>query len=174
MNLPHTALLATALFLSSLPVAYADEFEDGRAAYDRGDFKTAMELWRPLAEKGNTKAINNIGLLYANGQGVSADSEEALDLFTEAAEQGNSAAQRNLGLIYQNGQGVERDPVVASMWYNIGSASGDTRASRQGRRLKASMNIAQRLESERLAYEWMVKNYSAAKVNKIYWSRRRR
>ena len=27
--------------------------EDGLAAYERGDYATALRLWRPLAEQGN-------------------------------------------------------------------------------------------------------------------------
>ena len=46
--------VAVAVMLTG--VAVAGPFEDGVAAYDRGDYATALRLWRPLAEEGNPDA----------------------------------------------------------------------------------------------------------------------
>jgi hypothetical protein len=48
----------------------AGPLEDGLAAYQRGDFGVAMELWRPLANQGNDRAQAMLGEMYAQGQGV--------------------------------------------------------------------------------------------------------
>ncbi len=45
-------------------------FDDGMAAYDRGDYETALREFRPLAEQGNALAQHNLGVMYDNGQGV--------------------------------------------------------------------------------------------------------
>jgi hypothetical protein len=45
-------ILALALFG---PVV-AGPFKDGQVAYSRGDYATAMSLWRPLAEQGDAPA----------------------------------------------------------------------------------------------------------------------
>ena len=37
------------------------------AAYSAGDSATAYKLWKPLAEKGNAGAQNNLGHLYLGG-----------------------------------------------------------------------------------------------------------
>jgi hypothetical protein len=52
-------------------------FEDGQAAYERGDYAAAMNHWRPLAEQGNADAEFNLGVMYALGQGVSRDYVQA-------------------------------------------------------------------------------------------------
>ena len=40
--------------------AYAGSLEDGVAAYTKGDFSTAMRLFRPLAESGNRAGLGNL------------------------------------------------------------------------------------------------------------------
>jgi hypothetical protein len=40
---------------------------DGLAAYDAGDYATALGIWRPLAEKGDASAQYDIGLIYTYG-----------------------------------------------------------------------------------------------------------
>jgi hypothetical protein len=39
----------------------AGPFKDGEAAYDRGDYTTALRLYRPIAEQGNSYAQYEIG-----------------------------------------------------------------------------------------------------------------
>ena len=48
----------------------AGPYEDALAAYDRGDYATALRLMRPLAEQGNARAQFNLGVMYTKGQGV--------------------------------------------------------------------------------------------------------
>ncbi len=40
------------------------------AAFDRGDYATALREWRPLAEKGNAIAQSKLGFMYVFGEGV--------------------------------------------------------------------------------------------------------
>ena len=49
--------------------ALAGPWEDGMAAYNRGDYVPAVRLFRPLAEKGNPKAQGVFGKMSARGQG---------------------------------------------------------------------------------------------------------
>ena len=71
MKYVQTLLLATALFLGGA-LAQAGDLEDALRAAQGGDFKTAFELWKPLAEQGNAMAQFNLGVMYDNGEGVSA------------------------------------------------------------------------------------------------------
>jgi hypothetical protein len=48
----------------------AGPLEDGAAALERGDYATAMQLWRPLAEQGDTVVQALLWLMYANDAGV--------------------------------------------------------------------------------------------------------
>ena len=41
-------------------------FDEGKEAYDRKDYATALREWRPLAEQGHAIAQHNLGLLYNN------------------------------------------------------------------------------------------------------------
>ena len=84
---PLTFLLAlTFLFLFSGSV-YGDDFQDGKDAYDRNDYKTAHKLFLPLAEQGHATGQFYLGLMYANGQGVSRDYKEAVKWTRLSAEQ---------------------------------------------------------------------------------------
>ena len=59
--------------------------DEGEAAYDRGDYATAVRLWRPLAEQGYAAAQSNLGVMYAKGQGVSQGYVQAHMWFNLAA-----------------------------------------------------------------------------------------
>jgi len=48
-------------------VATAGPFEDASAAYERGEYATALRLLRPLAEQGDAKAQYKIGLMCEEG-----------------------------------------------------------------------------------------------------------
>jgi TonB family protein len=108
--------------------AVADDMEDGQAAYLRGDYESALRLWRPLAEQGNARAQNNLGVMYENGKGIPEDVAEAIKWYSLAAEQGYAGAQNNLGLIYAIGRGgAPQDQLRAYMWFSLAaqSLSGD-------------------------------------------------
>lgn len=83
------------LFVCAATPVSAGPFEDGRAAYDRGDYATALRLWGPLADQGNPSAQYNLGGMYASSRGVSQgvphDLVQAYKWFSLAA----SRAQRN-------------------------------------------------------------------------------
>ncbi|WP_148132454.1 tetratricopeptide repeat protein, partial [Neisseria sp. HMSC074B07] len=66
----------------------------------------AVQWYRKAAEQGLADAQYNLGMMYANGQGVRQDYAEAVRWFRKTAEQGLAEAQYNLGLAYEQGQGV--------------------------------------------------------------------
>ena len=82
---------------------------DADAAYRRGDYANALRISRPLESLDYAAAQNNLGFMYANGQGVVQDYAEALKWYRLAAAQDYAAAQYNLGFMYANGQGVPQD-----------------------------------------------------------------
>jgi TPR repeat protein len=125
MRLSALMLLA---FLLLPVVAIAGPFEDGKAASDRRDYKTALELWQPLATQGNAEAQTKIGFLYLDGFGVRQDKAKAMKWFKKAAEQGNKDAQWRLGWIYEQGEGVTIDYPEALRWLRAAADQGDERA----------------------------------------------
>ena len=108
--------------------AVAGPFEDGVAAHNRADYGTALRLWRPLADQGDASAQYNLGLMYAEGQGVPQDYAAAMSWYRKAAEQGNAGAQYNLGYMYNNGLGVPQDYAAAAAWYRKAADQGQARA----------------------------------------------
>src|SRR5882672_947566 len=116
-------ILRAVLTLGFSGSVFAAPMEDGQAAYDSGDYATALRMWRPLADQGLARAQNNLGVMYENGKGVPLDINEALKWYRLAAEQGYAGAQNNLGMIYALGRIVPRDPVRAYMWFSLAAAS---------------------------------------------------
>jgi len=97
-------------------------------AYNRGDFTTAMRVFRPLADQGQALGEYLIGLMYANAQGVPENYSEALKWLQKAAEQGEPKAQFSVGLIYFKGLGIPRNYAEASKWYRRSADQGNATA----------------------------------------------
>lgn len=112
-------VIAVALTLSAPVGARAQDFNTGLAAARAGDFATAVEIWRPLAEQGHVSAQNNLGLMYDNGYGVPQDYAEAVKRYRLAAEQGLADAQYHLGGMYYDGDGDLQDYAEAAKWYRL-------------------------------------------------------
>ena len=133
--------------------AIAGALEDCAAAYDRRDYAAAVQLCRPLAEKGDARAQLSLGGMYYNGQGVQQDYAEAAKWTRKAAEQGYAPAQADLGVLYWNGQGVPQDVVLAYMWLSLAAAHEPNAV--EERDLAASQMTSNEIaEAQRLAREW--------------------
>lgn len=84
------------------------------------------------AEQGDANAQNNLGIMYAYGNGVPKDLKEAVRLYRRAAEQGLVIAQYNLVNTYDTGRVVPKNDVgevdfrradeqgLANVQYNLG------------------------------------------------------
>ena len=70
-------IVPTFLFLLLVSVPTHADFQSGVAAYDRGDYATALKEFLPLAQQGDVKSQVNMGILYEKGQGVPQDLQEA-------------------------------------------------------------------------------------------------
>jgi uncharacterized protein len=119
------SIRCAALALMLMPATgAAQDFDAGVAAQQAGDYATALGVWTPLAEQGNAGAQYNLGVLYANGQGVPQDYAGAAKWHRLAAEQGDADAQFTLGVMYDNGQGVPQDYAEAMKWYRLAANQG--------------------------------------------------
>ena len=155
-------IVKVALFILVLSGAFvapaaAGSFEDGLAAFKRGDYATAFQLWRPLAEQGHAIAQANVGVMYYEGRGVTQDYAEAVKWYRRAAEQGGAGAQHNLGVTYANGQGVPQDYVQAHMWFELAAARGNKGARKHRGTVAKKMTPGQTAEAEKFAREWRPK-----------------
>ena len=94
-------------------------------AYSAGDFSTAINLWSPLAKRGDPVAQFNLGFMLEEGNGTPRDYQSAARWYQLSADQGFSSAQYNLGKFYQEGLGVTRDPISAAQWYVLAARQGE-------------------------------------------------
>jgi TPR repeat protein len=155
-------LLRTIPFLLCTAVAapvMAQDFDKGSEAYFAGDYATALQEWRPLAEQGDAEAQASLGYMYDNGYGVIQDYTEVVNWYRKAAEQGYASAQTNLGIMYYDGNGVLQDAVIAHMWYNISSANGDATGSHNRRVIERRMPSEQIAEAQALARSCIASDY---------------
>lgn len=153
--------------------AFAGPFLDAETAYTRGDYETAYRQFKPLAEHGYGGAQYMLGVIYANGKGVTQDYSEAAKWYRKAAGQGVAHAQYDLGNMYYHGQGVPQDYVLAYMWWDVAASrysdkehQDQMEESIRKRNLVASkMTQAQINRAHRLARNWIEKNSSVAIFN---------
>jgi uncharacterized protein len=104
------------------------EQEDALAAYNHGDYETALKVIRPRAEKGQVLAEYILGLMYANGQGVAESYPEAMKWLQKAGEQGEAKAQFSVGVIYSKGLGMPKNDAEAFKWYRRSADQGNATA----------------------------------------------
>jgi len=86
-------------------------------AYDRADYKTALNVWMAAAEAGDADAQANVGEIFEQGHGGKPNYTAAAVWYNKAAEQGNARGQFNLGTLYEQGLGVEKDMLRALNLY---------------------------------------------------------
>ena len=133
MQRPGSALILIASLLSFLTArpVLAGPIEDSVKAYRRGDFKTAYQLIKPEAEKGDAAAQFILGYLYDEGKGIPKDYAEAAKWYGRAANQGNKAARHNLGLMGDQDQ-VSKDRAEMEKWHRSAVDPATAAASNLG------------------------------------------
>jgi len=112
------------VFLLVPVAAFAADLQKGLAAFDAGDYATALAECQPLADEGNVKAMFCVGRLYANGFGVDMNDELALKWYGLAAAAGHAEAQYSLGVMHANGWGVQMNDVPAFGYYKLAADQG--------------------------------------------------
>ena len=98
-------IIAIVLALGASVPATAGPFEEGNAAYLRGDYSAALKLYGLAANQG-AAAQNRLRYMYFWGDGAPQDMVKGVALIRLAALQGNANAQNNLGHKYYDGRGV--------------------------------------------------------------------
>lgn len=116
------SLLVAGAALCAVPANAS--FLEGVAAYNRGDYAAAADIWREDAAAGDAAAQRNLGLLYLNGQGVPKNEAAAADWFRRSSDQGFPRASANLGEMYLRGVGVPRDPEQAVTFFQRAAEAG--------------------------------------------------
>jgi TPR repeat protein len=124
------SVLSVALLVCLLGGAVrAAPLDDASAANRRGDFTTALKLYRPLADQGNVEAQFSLGGLYGAGLGgVPQDHVESMKWLRLAAAQPSqigAMAQLAIGVKYAMGWGVPQNCAEAAKWWRFARAQGN-------------------------------------------------
>lgn len=114
--------IALFALLLCLPLALAaEDYAAGLAAFNQGEYKAALKVFKRLAEQGNADAQLKLGQMYHYGLGTKEDDPLAFSWIRKAAEQANADAQFQLANMYLYGFGVpkkETDPdLQAVQWF---------------------------------------------------------
>lgn len=125
-----------------IPLCMAD-FNDGVAAYNRGDYQAALKEWQAIA---NQPIITNsfewhsnltlhtadaqyaLALLYWQGKGVKQNYKTAEKWLIPAATSGHSEAQLKLAYLYMMGLTKAADYNTARQWLESSAYQGNSNA----------------------------------------------
>lgn len=116
--------------------ALASEPEGGRAAAllgrvlsAAGQVDEAFKVTKQGADAGDAFAMNNLGVMYEQGQGVTRSDFEAVRWYQAASDAGSSVAMVNLGWMYESGKGVGQSDEEAARWYRAAADAGNGRGA---------------------------------------------
>lgn len=116
--------IALLMVATLLPAPAHADVKAGIDAWNRGEYRKAVEEWRPAALAGDADAQFDLGEAYKLGRGVPVDFGLAEEWFGRAARQGHQQGETNYGLIlYQNGKHDEALP-----WLRKAVERGEPRA----------------------------------------------
>jgi len=136
-------MLLLAALLAGLASPARANFEDGRAAYERGDYGAALREFKVAAERGDDRAQMALGFMYDRGDGVAVDHAAAIRWYRKAAEQGHAGAENGLGEMYAGGRGVPRDEREAAKWFRRAAERGNPVAQNNlGRACAMGLGVA--------------------------------
>jgi hypothetical protein len=147
----YLKLISTLLFITlSLSLLANPDLENGMKAYKKGDYKTALILFKKADEEGKYDAQMMLGIMHELGEGVIKDYETALSfydkarrngsfeseekyialkdkiaisLYQKSATQGNSNDQYNLGKYYSERKGWNLKPDFEKSFYWLKKAA---------------------------------------------------
>ena len=122
------------------------------------------------ARMGDAESQFMLGLIHAQGCGVTQSHDNAIKWYSKAARQGSTKAQNNIGVIHyrkaQNDIGFlyfrseqgNQNIIKAHKWFSIAAANGDEGAFMSTRHLAERMTASQIEKAQDMAREWMAKH----------------
>src|SRR5436190_24138049 len=91
-----TGTLAITLLWQATVTSRASDLIEGLARYAMHDDAGAIEVLRPLADRGDATAQEVVGKIYLAGDGIRRDQTRAFEWLRQAAAQGRVEAQLQL------------------------------------------------------------------------------
>lgn len=115
-------------FISSIAAALGNRaagYNKGVCLLEKKEYGEAYDVFVSAAEKGLAPAQSRLGYMYAEGLGVTQDSEKSEHWYRMAANQGDIDAMVSLGNIYY---GIRNDFNTAFHYYSDAAYAGDAEA----------------------------------------------
>lgn len=120
------------------------EFQKAKKEHDAENYAVAFNLYEKLAQKGNSWAMRNIGVLYRYGLGRDKDLEKAKEWYIKAVNKGNSEAAYDLGsTIHLESQETRGD---YEKWYLKAAEMGNPYGSYMSATIVGYKDPSKRLE----------------------------
>ncbi|MBV9752795.1 MAG: sel1 repeat family protein, partial [Hyphomicrobiales bacterium] len=89
------------------------------------DLASAKAWSEKAADRGNVKAMHNVGVFLAQGVQGKPDYATAVTWFRKAAERNVRDSQFNLGILMARGLGTPRDFKGSYVWFALAARDGD-------------------------------------------------
>ena len=103
------------------------KFNQAHEVYEKGDYRTAFQLFLPGAEDGNIDAMTRIAIMYTSGEGVICDYDKSIEWEKKAIASGSTSALLNIGITYR----IKGDIKLSRYWFEKSLDSGDGEAALQ-------------------------------------------
>jgi TPR repeat protein/uncharacterized protein (UPF0335 family) len=133
------------------------------AAERTSALRSARLAYDDATKRGYVSALNDLAVLYENGDGVEANSGQAIELLKRAAQQGDPLAMYNLALHYKDGtDDVKRDVAQAAEWFAKSAESGSVSAMVELG--DALINGRGQAQNPRRGLEWLQRAADAGSV----------
>ena len=107
-----------------LTPVWAIDANTGVLHAQKGDYKTAYNIWKVFAEEGDADSQFYLGVMYEKGTGVKQQIPQAIFWYIKAAEQKHARAHYNLGNLFFNGRGVSVDHQEAARRFELAAELG--------------------------------------------------
>ncbi len=121
----NVAIISNPEITKPTPITGNETLEDAFKLDSQQDYTTSFQIYRHLARQGEVIAQFNLGVMYANGQGIAQNDKHAVYCYQKAAEQGYAKAQNNFGWMYGKGRGLEQNYKQAVFWYRKAADQGN-------------------------------------------------
>jgi TPR repeat protein len=109
--------------------AWAGALEDGKAAFEGGQYQTALQFFSDGLGAGDTASGYYMARMLELGLGVEADLVAAMTLYRQAANGGNIEAINRLALMHYRGEGgAAQDYQEAARLFGLAAERGDANA----------------------------------------------
>ena len=96
----------------------------GQIAYEKQNYKRALELFNRSSDFGNVNALLAIGQMYHLGKGVRQDFRQAFNYYRMAGEKKEPEGMFQVGLMYYNAEGTSPDYGEACRWFRMAADLG--------------------------------------------------